>query len=87
MPHSFGRFPTGLCSASVVASDGAQPDGFAGGGQGGFVGFVQGHEAGDNRPELGGVVGFMEMGQLMHKDVVDEAWGELEGGPVDIDVL
>ena len=51
------------------------------------MGFVGGHEAGDYRPELGGVVGFTEVGQLVHEDVVDEAWGELEGGPVDVDVL
>ena len=27
------------------------------------------------------------MGKFVDEDVVDEAWGELEGGPVDIDVL
>ncbi|GEM_PF-3350540 len=44
------------------------------------MGFVGRNEAGDYRPELGSVVGFTEMGQLMHKDVVDKARGKLEGG-------
>ena len=50
-------------------------------------GLVVGHEAFDDGPELGGVVRLAEVGEFVDEDVVDEAWGELEGGPVDVDVL
>ncbi len=41
------------------------------------MGFVGGHEASDYGPELGGVVGFVEVGEFVDEDVVDEAGGEL----------
>ena len=44
------------------------------------MGFVGGHQAGDDGPELGGVVGFVEVGELVDNDVIDEAGRELEGG-------
>ena len=48
---------------------------------------VCGHDAGDCGPEGRGVVGFAEVGYLVDQDVVDEAWGELGCGPVDVDAL
>ena len=70
-----------------VLWDCADPDVLSGGSEDGLVGLVGGHEAGDDGPELGGVVGFVEVGEFVNEDVVDKAWRELEGGPVDVDAL
>ena len=64
---------------------GAEPDCFAYGGEGCLLGFVAVHQAVDYGPELGGVVGLAQVGQLVDEDVVDEARRELQGGPVDVD--
>ena len=64
-----------------------QPDVLACGGEGGPLGVATRHEAVDNGPELGGVVRLAEVGEFVDENVIDEAWGELEGGPVDVDVL
>lgn len=63
----------------------AKPSRLAGGDEGGSVLLVGGHEAGDGGPEGGGVVDLTEVGYLVDQDVVDKAWRELEGGPVDVD--
>ena len=51
----------------------AKPYVLAEGSEDGLVSLVGGHEAGDDGPELGSVVGFTEVGELVDEDVVDKA--------------
>ena len=48
---------------------------------------IRGHEAGDYGPEGGRVVDLAQMSQFVDQDVIDKAWWELQGGPVDVDAL
>ena len=58
LPNSNG----GLRLPLDTLGDGAEPDILADGGEGSLVGMVAGHQAFNHSPELGGVVGFAEVG-------------------------